>query len=130
MKLEISALDPDALTAVCCPTFDYDVLVWGWGSDPDPSFLLSVMTSESIPSGMSESGYSNPAYDELYQKQLVEVDPAARKNLVWQMQKIVFDDTVYIVPFYAKAVQAFRTDRFRGWITDQPKQALEDVTSY
>jgi peptide/nickel transport system substrate-binding protein len=78
---------------------------------------------------MSESGYSNPAYDELYQKQLVEVDPAARKNLVWQMQKIVFDDTVYIVPFYAKAVQAFRTDRFKGWIVDQPKQALEDVTS-
>jgi peptide/nickel transport system substrate-binding protein len=129
VKLEISALDPDALTSICCPTFDYDVLIWGWGSDPDPSFLLSVMTSESIPSGMSESGYNNPAYDELYQKQLVEVDPATRKNLVWEMQKIVFNDTVYIVPFYAKAVQAFRTDRFKGWITDQPKQALEDVTS-
>jgi peptide/nickel transport system substrate-binding protein len=129
VKLEISALDPDALTSACCPSYDYDVLVWGWGSDPDPSFLLSVMTSEGIPSGMNESGYSDKSYDDLYQKQLVEVDPATRKDLVWQMQQKVFNDTVYIIPFYAKAVQAFRTDTFKGWITDQPKLSLDDVTS-
>ncbi len=45
VKVELQALDPDALTSICCPTFDYDILIWGWGSDPDPSFLLSVMTS-------------------------------------------------------------------------------------
>ena len=129
VKVEISALDPDALTAACCPTFDYDVLVWGWGSDPDPSFLLSVMASDGIPSGMNETGYSDPQYDELYQKQLVEVNPETRKNIVWQLQQRVFDQTVYIIPFYAKAVQAFRTDTFRGWITDQPKLSLDDVTS-
>jgi peptide/nickel transport system substrate-binding protein len=129
VKVEISAMDPDALSSACCPSYDYDVLVWGWGSDPDPSFLLSVMTSESIPSGMNETGYSSTAYDELYNQQLVEVDPALRKDIVWRMQQKVFDDTVYIVPFYAKAVQAFRTDTFRGWITDQPKLSLDDVTS-
>jgi peptide/nickel transport system substrate-binding protein len=129
VKVEISAMDPDALSSACCPSYDYDVLVWGWGSDPDPSFLLSVMTSESIPSGMNETGYSSTAYDDLYNQQLVEVDPTLRKDIVWRMQQKVFDDTVYIVPFYAKAVQAFRTDTFRGWITDQPKLSLDDVTS-
>jgi hypothetical protein len=36
---------------------------------------------------------------------------------------------VYIIPFYAQAVQAYRKDRFTGWITDQPKLELSDVTS-
>ncbi|MEJ2752545.1 MAG: ABC transporter substrate-binding protein, partial [Chloroflexota bacterium] len=31
VKTEQAALDPDALTSVCCPTFDYDVILWGWG---------------------------------------------------------------------------------------------------
>ena len=45
------------------------------------------------------------------------------------MQQVVQDDVVYIIPFYAQGVQAYRTDRFTGWITDKPKVALADVTS-
>jgi hypothetical protein len=45
------------------------------------------------------------------------------------MQQLVFDDVVYIVPYYERALQAYRSDRFRGWITDQPKLALEDISS-
>ncbi|MEZ4633111.1 MAG: hypothetical protein R2880_20770 [Deinococcales bacterium] len=30
---------------------------------------------------------------------------------------------------YDEAVQAYRKDRFAGWITDQPKVALESVQS-
>ncbi|MFZ0546486.1 MAG: ABC transporter substrate-binding protein [Candidatus Promineifilaceae bacterium] len=126
---ELQALDPDALTSICCPTFDFDVILWGWGSDPDPSFLLSVMLTDEIPTGNSETGYSNPEYDALYSQQAVELDPQARIDLVWQMQKIVFDDVVYIIPFYAQSVQAFRTDKFTGWQTDAGKVALEDPSS-
>jgi hypothetical protein len=59
----VQAMDPDTLTSVCCPAFDFDVILWGWGSDPDPNLLLSVMTTEEIPTGSSETGYSNPTYD-------------------------------------------------------------------
>ena len=45
------------------------------------------------------------------------------------MQEILHRDVAYIIPFYAQATQAYRTDRFKGWITDQPKVALEDPTS-
>lgn len=129
VKTEIQALDPDALTAVCCPAFDFDVILWGWGSDPDPGYLLSVMTTEEIPTGNSESGYSNPVYDELFAQQATELDSARRKEIVWEMQQIVFDDVVYIIPFYAQNVQAYRTDRFQGWITDAGKVELSDLTS-
>jgi peptide/nickel transport system substrate-binding protein len=129
VSVEPQAVDPDALTAQCCPAFDFDIMIWGWASDPDPSALLYVYTTEAIPYGSSETGYSNPAYDELYTQQQVELDAGARKDVVWEMQKIVFDDVVYISPYYDQAVQAFRTDRFSGWITDQPKVELSDVTS-
>ncbi len=129
VDLEAQALDPDTLTAVCCPAFDFDVMLWGWGSDPDPNLLLSVMTTDEIPTGSSETGYSNPKFDELYYEQASELDLNTRKDLVWQMQQIVFDDVVYIIPYYAQAVQAYRKDRFTGFITDQPKLELSDVTS-
>ena len=129
IDLQPQALDPDALTSVCCPTFDYDIIIWGWGSDPDPGFLLSVHLTDEIPTGNSETGYSNPEFDKLFAQQATELDPAKRKEIVWQMEQILHDDVAYIIPYYAQATQAFRTDRFTGWITDQPKVALEDPTS-
>ncbi len=129
IKSELQALDPDALTAVCCPTFDFDIILWGWGSDPDPNFLLSVMITDEISTGTSETGYSNPVYDDLYRQQATELDPDRRRELVWEMQEILHDDVVYIIPFYAQNVQAYRTDRFKGWITDAGKVDLADLSS-
>lgn len=129
VALEPQAADPDALTAQCCPTFDFDIIIWGWASDPDPSALLYVYTTDSIPYGSSETGYSNPVYDDLYNQQQVELDFETRRDMVWEMQRIVFEDVVYIIPFYDANVQAFRTDRFTGWITDEAKVELSDITS-
>ena len=129
VKLEAQALDADTLTAVCCPAFDFDVILWGWGSDPDPNLLLSVMTTDEIPTGSSETGYSNAEFDDLYYEQASELDLNRRKDLVWQMQQIVFDDVVYIIPYYDLNVQAYRSDRFKGFVLDQPKVELSDITS-
>ena len=129
VTLELQAIDPDALTAECCPAFDFDIILWGWGSDPDPNLLLSVYSTEEIPNGYNETGYSNPAYDELHAQQGTELDPARRQEIVWEMQEIVFNDVVYIIPYYEQAIQAYRVDKFTGWITDQPKVELSDVSS-
>jgi peptide/nickel transport system substrate-binding protein len=129
VKLQLQALDPDALTSICCPAFDYDIMFWGWGSDPDPSFLLSVMLTDQIPTGMNETGFSDTTFDDLYIQQGQELNKDARKSEIWQMQQIVFDKVAYIIPFYTNAVQAYRTDTFTGWITDQPKLELQNVLS-
>jgi peptide/nickel transport system substrate-binding protein len=110
-------VDSGELTERCCPAFDYDILLWEWGSDPDPSFLLSVMLTDEIPSGYNETGYSNPQYDLLFAEQATALDDEDRRRIIWQMQNIVHDDVVYIIPFYQKAVQAYRSDTFVGWLT-------------
>ena len=45
------------------------------------------------------------------------------------MQEIVHNDVVYIIPYYPQKAQAYRTDRFTGWLDDQPRLALEDLSS-
>jgi len=67
IKLEMQAVESDALTAKCCPTLDYDILIWSWVADPDPNSLLIIPITDSIPTGYNETGYSNPHYDELFQ---------------------------------------------------------------
>lgn len=129
VALEMQSLDSDALTSICCPAFDYDLILWGWYSDPDPNYLLSVMTTREIENALNESGYSNPEFDALFDQQATTLDSKKRKDLVWQMQQMVFEDVVYIIPYYAQEFQAFRKDRFTGWVIDQGKIALDDPSS-
>jgi peptide/nickel transport system substrate-binding protein len=104
-------------------------MLWGWAADPDPDTLLIIPTTDQIVTGYNETGYSNPHYDELYVKQGTELDHAKRVQMVWEMQQIVHDDVVYIIRFNYQQVQAYRTDRFTGWLDSEPKLALEDTTS-
>ncbi len=129
VAIEIQGLDPDTLTSICCPTFDYDIMLWGWGTDPDPAFLLGVGLCSEIESGFSETGYCNPAYDELYDAQAVEQDHDARVEMIHEMQQILVDDVPYIIPYYQQSIQAWRTDTFTGWPTDDPTLGFEDPAS-
>jgi len=129
VQLQVQVLDPDALTAVCCPAFDYDVIMWGWGSDPDPAFLLGVGLCSEIPTGFSETGYCNPEYDDLYDAQAVETDRDARVDLIHQMQQMLVDDVPYIIPYYYPSIAAWRTDTFTGWLETDPTLGIEDQSN-
>jgi len=129
VQLQVQVLDPDALTAVCCPAFDFDVIMWGWGSDPDPAFLLGVGLCAEIPTGFSETGYCNPEYDALYDAQAVETDRDARVDLIHQMQQMLVDDVPYIIPYYYPSIAAWRTDTFTGWLETDPTLGIEDQSN-
>ncbi|MDQ3691915.1 MAG: ABC transporter substrate-binding protein [Chloroflexota bacterium] len=129
VAIEIQGLDPDALTSVCCPSFDYDIMLWGWGSDPDPAFLLGVGLCSEIDTGFSETGYCNPDFDALYDAQAVEQDHATRVEQIIEMQQLLVDDVPYIIPYYQQSIQAWRTDTFSGWVEDDPTLGLEDSAS-
>jgi peptide/nickel transport system substrate-binding protein len=100
------------------------VILWGWGSDPDPGFLLSVTTCAEIPTGYSETGYCTEAYDDLYAQQGVAIDRDERIAIIHEMQQTLIDDVPYIVPYYAQVREAWRTDTFSGWLADNPTFSL------
>jgi peptide/nickel transport system substrate-binding protein len=133
IKTTPESTDPDTLTSACCPTADYDLILWGWGSDPDPDFMLSVLTSDQfVDGGWSDSGYSNPDYDALYVKQQETTDRNARQKIVWDMQEMVFNDRPYIVYYYDDTLQAYRSDRFKNFLEKgvldiQSSESLQQV---
>ncbi len=117
MKANPESVDPDALVAATTPAGDYDLVLWGWGPDPDPDFILNVMTtSQFVDGGWSDSGYHNPEYDQLYLDQQLKVDATERQQIIWKMQEMVFNDRPYIVLYYENLLQAYRSDRFTGFI--------------
>jgi len=126
VRAERRSVDPNVLAAARAPAFDYDVIFWGWDSDPDPSFLLSIMASEKLSEDSNDTGWSDAEYDDLFRRQAVALELDERRRLIHRMQEIALRDVVYIVPYYLHTAEAFRDDRFRGWKTDGPGLMLED----
>jgi peptide/nickel transport system substrate-binding protein len=116
IKVTTQWLAPDALKAACCPAFDYDMMIWERDGGPDPGFFLSTLSTAEIDTGLNETGYSNPAYDALYELQAMAVDQVQRRQMVRELQQIAFNDRPCIVLYYDLAVQAFRKDRFQNWL--------------
>jgi peptide/nickel transport system substrate-binding protein len=117
IKATPESVDPDSLVTATNPNADYDLVIWGWGADPDPDFILSVLTSDQyVEGGWSDSGYSNPEYDQLYLDQQKTLDRTERQKIVWKMQAIMLNDRPYIVLLYGNVLEAYRSDRFKNFI--------------
>ena len=57
------------------------------------------------------------------------LEPEPLPELLHLAAQIAFDDVVYIIPYYEQAIQAYRVDRFTGWLTGFAKVELSDVSS-
>jgi peptide/nickel transport system substrate-binding protein len=72
----------------------FDIAMWDWVGYVDPDFQLSVVTKAQWCS-WSDTGWDNPEYDKLYAAQGTAVDPEKRKEIVYQMQQIIWDNFLY-----------------------------------
>jgi peptide/nickel transport system substrate-binding protein len=99
---------------------NYDIYMWGWVGDPDPTSLLNFFRTEEI-GGSSDSYYSNPRYDELFELQRAEPDPEQRLEYLTEMQELTYNEAPYHILYYDSELHAYRTDKFGGW-TNQPSQ--------
>jgi peptide/nickel transport system substrate-binding protein len=108
-------VDEDSLIGLY-PAFDFDLIYWGWGLDPDPDFAMLIFTCDQREEGgWNDSGYCNEEFEEMYLEQGITVDHQARRELIWAMQEKLFNERPYIVLTYTKTVQAYRSDRFTGF---------------
>jgi peptide/nickel transport system substrate-binding protein len=101
---------------------NFDLAFSGWSVNPDPDTTLAQQTCAYNGTDNSDSGYCNPAYDALYLKQQVEIDKPKRQELVRQMQSMLYDDVAAIHLTNDKLLEAYRNDRFTGFVT-QPAAA-------
>jgi len=92
---------------------DYDLYMWGWGPDPDPDFILSTFTAGQC-GGWSDTCYTDPEYDQLYQDQKTASDTAERQAIINQMQQIIYRDMPEVVLYYDQSLEAYRSDEWTG----------------
>jgi peptide/nickel transport system substrate-binding protein len=117
VSFSVQPVSTDRLTEIITRTVDdapapeFDTFIWGWGGDPyDPSGLLKLLTTEEI-GATSDSFYSNPEYDRLFEQQTGEFDEASRRELIRRMVDIAQRDLPYLVLTEDPNLQAYRTDR-------------------
>lgn len=110
---------------------NYDMFHWGWFPDPDPDFILSVMTcGQRPPNGVwSDSFYCDEDYDRMYQEQKGLVDIEERAEVIKEMQRQVYLASPYVVLYYDTNLQAYRKDRWTGFRM-QPARTGDLVAGY
>jgi peptide/nickel transport system substrate-binding protein len=88
----------------------WDIAMWDWIGYVDPDFMLSVVTKGQWCS-WSDTGWDNPDYDALYEKQGTTVDENERAAIVQQMEQIIYDNWLYTQLVEMQYIDAHTT----GW---------------
>ena len=100
IKVNLKNVDCDSLDKAGM-TDEYDMLISNvltlQAGDPEVYLNLYWKTNKSGSNPQNRYGYSNPKYDELSDRLAVEFDPAKRRQLVIDMQKVVLEDCATIV---------------------------------
>ncbi len=101
----------------------FDAYVWGWTPFVDPDPMLSYMKCDQISVDASDfsnfwndTGLCDPEYDALYAEQNTELDPDRREEIVHEMLTRWYTNAAYVVLATSPDLQAYRTDRFSGWV--------------
>lgn len=107
---------------------DWDMLMDGWTTGPDPTYLLSIQTCRTRPNNdgsgaNSDAFFCNPTYDSLFNQQVTTLDPQARKQIVGQMQEILYKANVDIMLYNRNALSVVRNDTVANVIAGSPNAA-------
>ena len=62
------------------------------------------------------SGYHNPDFDRIADESAGTMDEEKRRDMIWEMQKIIMRDIPYFPLYNPKMVEGVRKDRFSGWV--------------
>ena len=94
---------------------NFDAYIWYWSGDPDPNYQLFVFTSEQC-GAWSDGCWQDPEFDALYEEQRFTFDRAARQKIVFDAQRRAYEQVPSVVLAYPGWLQAYRDDRFTGWV--------------
>jgi len=99
---------------------DYMMARGGWFGDyGDPTTFLALHRTGD---GNNDRGYSDPRYDELYDRALRETDTATRRDMLEELERYTMEETVPVLPIFTY-VQFYLADpRLEGFSFHPRKQ--------
>lgn len=116
----------DTIVSKAFTEVDFDMYVLGFllGDFPELYICDFFCTSQDVavnPAGSNSAGYRNPVVDSLIDRALVTIDNAQRSQLLKDAQGIITNDIPWNVLYYRKNLNAFRNDRWVGWVNTPPQ---------
>jgi peptide/nickel transport system substrate-binding protein len=107
---------------------DVDMFAWGWTPFVDPDPMLSYFRCNQVASDpqdpsnyYNDASWCNKTYDQLYAQQNKELDRGKRVAIVHRMLTLMYQQAPYVVLDHYGDLQAYRTDRFKGWVRQPAK---------
>ena len=92
---------------------DYDMFIWFWTQDSDPSFMLAVPTQDNI-EGWNDTLWWSPETDKLFNDQDQALDVDQRIAASQEMQKLVYQASNYLVFAYPYQMEGYNSDKWEG----------------
>lgn len=99
----------------------FDAFIHGYGNlSLDPDYVRRFFHSKyDKVRGRNTSGYHNVEFDRIADESALTMDREKRRDLIWQMQRIISRDVPWIPLYNPHIIEAVRTGRFSGWV-DMP----------
>jgi len=113
IKIINTTMDSNAI-ADAIEEYDYDMYIWHWYEDADPTSLLAIFTEDELHS-CNETGWTDERYEELFVLQQQQIDVYERLATIQEMQKIAYEACQFIVVVFDEDIQAIRSDRWTGY---------------
>jgi len=107
------------------PPVDFDIYILGFslGALPEgylKDFFGSSQDVNINPAGSNSAGYHNAAVDAKLETMLVTLDNTARIKIVKDIVGQVVKDIPWNILYYRKNLNAYRNDRWVGWVNTPP----------
>jgi len=120
IKLTVNSMSFDQLNENLAKG-DWDILMDGWSTGPDPTYLLSIQTCGTLPdengqNGNTDAFFCNKQYDRLYEQQQTQFDAGERAATIAQMQSILYAGNADVILFYKNGLSALRTDQVTNYL--------------
>ncbi len=99
----------------------------GWGADANmlkTSFFSGNKSSGSVTTNVIP-GYENDAIKELGEQQASEMDVEKRKEMIFEMQKLIGEDLPMIALYYTSGYTVYRPEKYDGWMNMFDHHSLE-----
>jgi len=119
IKLTLQAQSMDALNDNLSKG-NWDLLMDGWSTGPDPTYLLSIQTCGALPKddhtpGSTDAFFCDKTYDSLFTRQSQQFDVKQRAAAIAKMQQILYRENDDIILYYGYILDATRSDRVSNY---------------
>ena len=96
---------------------DFDMYLHNWEIDSEPfDFMYHFFHSDTAQAGQNYPGYSNESYDKIIDLARETADEEVRLKCIQDAQASIAYDRPYDVLYFRTNIEAYRSDRFTGWV--------------